>query len=201
MGRIDKKRGPCPGKHMLFLMDACYGGLALTRTTIPPGSRRFLKDMLQRYSRQVLTAGKADEAVSDSGGTRAGHSIFTAHLLDGMEGAAAASGGILTGHGLMAYVYNKVGSDTQSFQTPHFGFIDGDGDFIFDTSALTGLEPKSDTGPEPDLDVFIKAPAYTAPAMPHDEETTADTLKRLIGSPSDKIRRICVSPSALRGSH
>jgi uncharacterized caspase-like protein len=28
-------------KHMLFLMDACYGGLALTRKTIPPGSMRF----------------------------------------------------------------------------------------------------------------------------------------------------------------
>lgn len=88
-----------PAKHMLFLMDACYGGLALTRTTIPPGSMRFLKDMLQRYARQVLTAGKADEAVSDSGGTRAGHSIFTSHLLDGMEGSAAPPGGIITGHG------------------------------------------------------------------------------------------------------
>jgi uncharacterized caspase-like protein len=71
---------------MLFLMDACYGGLAITRTTIPPGSMRFLKDMLQRFSRQVLTAGKANEVVSDSGGTRPGHSIFTSYLLDGMDG-------------------------------------------------------------------------------------------------------------------
>ncbi len=109
-----------PAKHILFLMDACYGGLALKRKTIPPGSMRFLKDMLQRYSRQVLTAGKADEAVSDSGGTRLGHSIFTSHLLDGLEGAAIPAGGILTGHGLMAYVYNKVGSDAQSFQNSPF---------------------------------------------------------------------------------
>jgi uncharacterized caspase-like protein len=77
---------------MLFLMDACYGGLALTRTTIPPGSMRFLKDMLQRYSRQVLTAGKADEVVSDAGGTRPGHSIFTSHLLDGLDGAIGDEG-------------------------------------------------------------------------------------------------------------
>ena len=55
-----------PAKHMLFLMDACYGGLAVTRKTIPPGSMRFLKDMLQRFSRQVLTAGKADEVVADA---------------------------------------------------------------------------------------------------------------------------------------
>jgi Caspase domain len=175
-----------PAKHMLFLMDACYGGLALTRTTIPPGSMRFLKDMLQRYARPVLTAGKGDETVSDSGGTRRGHSIFTSHLLDGMEGAAAPSGGILTGHGLMAYVYDKVGSDPQSRQTPHFGFFDGDGDFIFDTSALAKLRSAPSSEPEPDLDVFITAPAFAAPLQ--QQETIADVLKRLIASPSEKIR-------------
>ncbi|MCL4518977.1 MAG: caspase family protein [Thaumarchaeota archaeon] len=47
-------------KHMLFVMDVCYGGLVLTRS-LHPGSTRFLKDMMLRYSRQVLTAGKADE--------------------------------------------------------------------------------------------------------------------------------------------
>lgn len=78
---------------MLFLMDACYGGLALKRSIIPPGSMRFLKDMLQRYTRQVLTAGKPDEPVSDSGGARAGHSIFKSYLLDGLEGAAIPTGG------------------------------------------------------------------------------------------------------------
>ena len=106
---------------MLFLMDACYGGLALTRTTIPPGSMRFLKDMLQRYARQVLTAGKPDEVVSDSGGTRHGHSIFTSYLLLTEWRAEREVDGILTGHGLMAFVYEKVGSDVQSRQTPHFG--------------------------------------------------------------------------------
>jgi hypothetical protein len=175
-----------PAKHMLFLMDACYGGLALTRTTIPPGSMRFLKDMLQRYARQVLTAGKGDETVSDSGGTRRGHSIFTSHLLDGMEGAAVPSGGTLTGHGLMAYVYDKVGSDPQSRQTPHFGFFDGDGDFIFDTSALAKLESAPSSEPEPDLDLFIPAPAFAAPLQ--QQETIADVLKRLIASPNEKIR-------------
>jgi hypothetical protein len=33
--------------------------------------------------------------------------------------------------GVMAYVHEKVGKDPSSNQTPHFGFIDGDGDFIF----------------------------------------------------------------------
>ncbi len=176
-----------PAKHMLFLMDACYGGLALTRKTIPPGSMRFLKDMLQRYARQVLTAGKADEVVSDAGGTRPDHSIFTSHLLDGLDGAAGSAGTPITGHGLMSYVYEKVGSDPHSCQTPHFGFIDGDGDFIFDTSILATVESKSSSEPQPDIDIFIKAPSFSGPETTK-EDTVADILKRLIGDPSQRIK-------------
>ena len=185
-----------PAKHMLFLMDAWYGGLALTRTTIPSGSSRLLKDMLQRYARQVLTAGKGDEVVADSGGTRPGHSIFTSHLLDGLEGAAAPAGKILTGHRLMAYVYDKVGNDPHSRQTPHFGFFDGDGDFIFDTSALAGLQLPSSSEPEPDVDILITAPAIASPT-PQDD-TLADVLKRLIANPADNIRLNDVVSALLR---
>ncbi|MGH2612803.1 MAG: caspase family protein, partial [Rhabdochlamydiaceae bacterium] len=63
-------------KHILFIMDACYGGLAINRD-LQPGSSRFLKDMYQRFSRQVITAGKADEVVSDVGGPIPNHSVFT----------------------------------------------------------------------------------------------------------------------------
>lgn len=177
-----------PAKHMLFLMDACYGGLAVNRKT-SSGRTRFLKDMLQRYTRQVLTAGKADEEVSDAGGTRPGHSIFTSHLLDGLEGAAASTEGVITGYGLMAYTYNKVGNDPDSHQTPHFGFFDGDGDFIFNTSVLKALTPKpaSKPEPDPDLDLLLKAPVVDISAL-DSGETMSDELKRLIASPSEKIR-------------
>ena len=175
-----------PAKHMIFLMDACYGGLALTRTSIPPGSMRFLKDMLQRYARQVLTAGKGDEVVSDGGGTRSGHSIFTSHLLDGIAGAAAPSGGIITGYGLMAYVYDKVSGDPHSHQTPHFGFLDGDGDVICDAKALATLKSEALSEPKAGVDIFIKAPVVSAP-IAH-EETVADVLKRMISTPNERIR-------------
>ena len=172
-----------PAKHMLFVMDACYGGLALTRTAIPPGSMRFLKDMLQRFSRQVLTAGKADEVVADAGGSRSGHSIFTSHLLDGIEGAAIGPSGILTGYGLMAYVYDKVGKDVHSRQTPHFGFFDGDGDFIFDTSHLARLDNTTGADPGVELDELIQSPFISS----QQNEDVADTLKRLIPDPSQQI--------------
>ena len=116
-------------KHMLFIMDACYGGLAVSRF-VPPGSMRFLRDMLTRYSRQVLTAGKANEVVADSGGPREGHSIFTGHLLDAFDGAASKQENSLTAAGVIAYVYDRVANDQHSQQTPHYGSFAGDGDMV-----------------------------------------------------------------------
>ena len=117
-------------KHMLFIMDACYGGLAVNRF-VPPGSMRFLRDMLTRYSRQVLAAGKANQVVSDSGGPREGHSIFTGHLLDAFEGAASKQENVLTAAGVIADVYDRVAKDQDSKQTPHYGSFAGDGDMVF----------------------------------------------------------------------
>jgi uncharacterized caspase-like protein len=119
-------------KHILFILDACYSGLALQRA-VAPGSQRFISDMLQRLARQVITAGKADEVVADGGGPQGKNSIFTGHLIDGIKGAALDSNGVLTANELMAYVYKKVGQDNRSEQTPHFGHFDGDGDFILKT--------------------------------------------------------------------
>lgn len=140
-------------KHVLFLMDACYGGLAIKRA-LQPGSMRFIKDMLMRPARQVLTAGKADEVVADLGGPLPGHSIFTGHLLEALSGKAAGSDGILTANGVMAYVYHEVGNDPVSEQTPHFGYLDGEGDLIFSSlDFLAKDEGKTDT------DFLISVPA------------------------------------------
>jgi len=156
-------------KHILFLMDACYGGLALSRA-VPPGSSRFLKDMLQRYSRQVLTAGKADELVADSGGPRAGHSIFTGHLLDSLGGTTTTTDGTISANAVMAYVYDRVAKDPNSRQSPHYGFIDGDGDFIFAAPNLIQLESDTEVD-KVDKDVLIQVPASAAPLIPDDAET------------------------------
>ena len=158
-------------KHMLFIMDACYGGLALTRS-VHPGSTRFLKDMMLRYSRQVLTAGKADEVVSDSGGPISNHSVFTGHLIEGLRGNAVSENGILTANGLMAYVYVKVANDKNSYQTPHYGHFDGDGDFIFYAPQLEDLKQSE----EKDIDKLVVVP-YS-----EEEFTTENT--------SDKIKKI-----------
>lgn len=155
-------------KHMLFVMDACYGGLALTRG-LQAGSTRFLKDMMLRYSRQVLTAGKADEVVADAGGPLPDHSVFTGHLLQGLRGDAASQDGVLTAAGLMSYVYGKVANDKDSFQTPHYGHFDGDGDLILIAPQLAGLEKDE----QRDVDTLVVLPAV-------EEEPSQETTERKV---------------------
>jgi hypothetical protein len=151
---------------------------------------RFLKDMLQRYSRQVLTAGKADELVADLGGPKPNHSIFTGHVLMALEGAAATPEGVISALSLSSYVYEKVGKDQYSNQTPHFGFFDGDGDFLFNTSAL----PKDDAddeadGQKKDKDILVTlSPNISTEVEVEVETTILDTLKSLLSDPKERIR-------------
>lgn len=127
-----------PAKHILFVTDACHGGLVFNRS-LSAGSVRFLKDMIIRPVRQAISAGKEDEVVSDGGGPRPRHSMFTGHFLDALEGAARATEGHLTATGVMSYVYKQVANEIHAEQTPHYGFLSGDGDFVFDAPQLKSL--------------------------------------------------------------
>lgn len=182
-----------PAKHMLFVMDACYGGLAVTRSS-RPGSMRFLTDMLRRRSRQVVTAGKGDETVADLGGPLPGHSVFTGHLLEGMDGAASSAEGVLTANGLMSYVYDKVGQDAGSFQTPHFGYLDGDGDFIFSNLDLLEEEKDESVGEE-----GLIAVPYPQTELEEAPMSSLDEVKEYLDDPTKRIKLHDKMVSATRG--
>jgi uncharacterized caspase-like protein len=114
-------------KHVLFVMDACYSGLGLTRGA---GSGNFLRDNAKRLGRQMLTAGGADQLVADGGPN--GHSVFTWTLLQALGGKADLNGdGLITATELAAYVAPAVASVSR--QTPAFGSLPGSegGDFVF----------------------------------------------------------------------
>jgi hypothetical protein len=174
-----------PAKHILYVMDACYGGLAITRA-LPPGSMRFLKDMLQRYSRQVLTAGKADEIVSDSGGPIPNHSVFTGHFIQGLEGKAANEDGVITANGVMSYVYEKVAKDPHSQQTPHYGYLDGDGDFIFNASTpvLSKLTDEDDIN----KDILVSVPSSLSELSSVEKINLIETTKEYLSDRKYKIK-------------
>lgn len=144
-----------PAKHILFIMDACYSGLALTKA-IPPGTERFITDMLQRRARQVITAGKADQTVAEGGSPLGQNSIFTGYLLLALEGEAEDDNGVVTANGLMHYVYQRVSQASNSMQTPHYGHFDGDGDFVFKV-------PDSDLLASPQRDYIVQTPLIPEP--------------------------------------
>jgi peptidoglycan/xylan/chitin deacetylase (PgdA/CDA1 family)/uncharacterized caspase-like protein len=117
-----------PAKHELFVMDACYSGLGLTRGG---ANASFLRENGRRLGRQMLTAGGTDQLVSDGGPN--GHSVFTWTLLQGLGGKADLNGdGLITATELAAYVAPAVSSVSQ--QTPAFGSLPGSegGDFVFE---------------------------------------------------------------------
>ena len=174
-------------KHILFLMDACYGGLAIMRA-LRPGSMRFLKDMLLRRSRQVLTAGKADEVVADLGGPLPNHSVFTGHLLEALGGKAADPSGVLTANGVVAYVYQNVSNDPESRQTPHFGYLAGDGDLVFSDILLAEPTKEKQDPLIPDEDILIAVPGVLTGDEGEKSMTVAGQAKDLLSEERLKIR-------------
>lgn len=133
-----------PAKHVFFVMDSCYSGLALTRGET---GNNYLREMSHRTARQMLTAGGANEEVADNGPD--GHSVFTWTLLQGLEGRADLnSDGFITAAELASYVGPGVAA--LSHQTPAFGNIPGGdgGEFIFElhpeTEALSRLSSQLD---------------------------------------------------------
>jgi len=168
-------------KHIFFIMDACYSGLVLTRGG--QGPSRFVKDMMRRFSRQVLTAGKADEVVADSGGPLPHHSVFTGHLIEGLQGKASDDSGVMTANSLMAYVYRNVATDKNSNQTPHFGHFDGDGDLILKTPSV-----QTDSETNHDEDVLISITYSDAQVDLETLETKVALAKDFLSDESKAIK-------------
>jgi len=128
MTDIQNIAGSMQAKHVMFVMDACYSGLGLTRGG--PSSSSFLRENARRSARQMLTAGGADQQVADAGPN--GHSVFTWVLLQALAGKGDLNGdGLITGTELAAYVAPAVSA--VSHQTPAFGSLPGSqgGEFVF----------------------------------------------------------------------
>ncbi len=123
-----------PAKHVYFVMDSCYSGIALTRGSGLSGGSKYLSEIASRRARQILTAGGADQEVADGGPQ--GHSIFTWSLLQGLKGEADLDkNNIITANELGSFIAPKVSESSN--QTPMFGNLVGSegGDFIFELSS------------------------------------------------------------------
>jgi len=128
-------------KHIYFVMDSCYSGLALTRGAGAfSQDHSYLEEITRRVSRQILTAGGAEQQVADDGPD--GHSVFTWAVLQGLAGQADLDGnGFITASELGAYVSPIVSKFSR--QTPAVGNLVGSegGEFVFELTP----EPLSST--------------------------------------------------------
>jgi hypothetical protein len=117
-----------PAKHVFFVMDSCYSGLALTRGV---ATGNYIREVSRRTARQMLTAGGSNEEVADNGPN--GHSIFTWTVLQGLEGKADLNAdGVVSASELASFVAPSVSG--LSRQTPAFGGLPGNegGEFMFE---------------------------------------------------------------------
>jgi len=118
-----------PAKHILYVMDSCYSGLGLSRSAgQSPAVSGFLRKVASMRAVQIVTAGGSGEQAQERGG----HGLFTGFLLKALEGEADINkDGVVTGTELGAYLRPAVSDASNQAQTPLYGRLEGEGEFLF----------------------------------------------------------------------
>lgn len=201
MPQLQEAAEALAAKHVLFVIDACYSGLGLTRGGAPASSR-FLDDNAKRIGRQMMTAGGADQPVADDG--PGGHSVFTWTVLQALSGKGDLNGdGVMTGTELAAYVAPAVAAIAR--QTPAFGSLPGSegGEFVFqlpaEREALSGDSQQMDAEAGRLNKRIDQAQAGTAEVVVKNLEGGSSTLQTPVPAPSAASPRAAAQQAHDRG--
>ena len=121
-------------KHLLYLVDACYGGIATigSRGLDSKTTPNYIEKITKNKSRQIITAGGRGEQVIEK--SEWGHSAFTLHLNRGLKDGNADmnADGYITAAELGMYLNEKVTIDSDNQQTPQYGRMTSqEGEFVF----------------------------------------------------------------------
>jgi len=153
MGRIKELADALPSKQVLFLVDVCYGGVAgqQFRSTLPPMTVAYLRQITRERGRQLITAGGPDQQAMES--PEWGHSVFTYYLLEGLgKGLADLNeDGIVPASELYSYLDSRVFSAAQMkghVQRPELWSLAAEkGEFVFipHASRLKAMQTESGT--------------------------------------------------------
>jgi|GEM_PF-6456000 len=153
MSSIQKElRSRYPSKHILYLADACYSGLALSSRSIPlrkdiPG---YLQEISSKKVQLQFTAGASGETAKEYTSQDGTHGLFTYFLLKGLKGEADIDNNkIITTAELWPYIQSnvlRVAQEQHYQQTPQYG-RDGEGEMLF----FVPSESKSDVSPNNDF--------------------------------------------------
>jgi len=129
MGDLQRIAQAIPAKHILFAVDACYSGFAISRD-VPPTKvdAMYLEVVTKEPAVQIITAGRKGEPVLEE----EGHGLFTRRLLNGLTGLADTDqNGVITAQELATWLESRVIRDSQSRQHPQYSRLDGEGQFVF----------------------------------------------------------------------
>lgn len=139
-------------KQTLYLIDACFSGIAASKAMSPTQEQTI--ERISRRSRQILTAGLENEetfAIRGQGG------VFTRAVLEGLRGKADINegafkkDGIVSARELEIFVRKKVDRDRRAYKwssqiTPalyNFSFFEGDFYFVSNKKNLTVTNVKN----------------------------------------------------------
>ena len=168
-------------KHMLFLVDACYGGLAAMNTrSLTTNTPNYIDKITKDISRQIITAGGKNEQVVEKDEWQ--HSAFTKNLLSGLEEKRADynDDGIITGAEIGMYVQEKVSLDTDNFQTPQTRkFTPHEGEIIFITKKASGKPGSRSTDESQTVEEQLQA-LLLMMNQQNQPQATAQTNQRVI---------------------
>ena len=108
MKTINTFSNEIPAKSVLFLVDACYGGLAAVGQHRSNKDLDIVKGLTKDRSRLIITAGKKNEEVVEN--EKWGHSAFTSVLLDGLQDRQADTDndGIILANQLYSFIQSNV---------------------------------------------------------------------------------------------
>ena len=148
MDELRKVSSLSKAKHILYLVDACYGGIAAvgSRGLEPDKTPNYIDKITKDKSRQIITAGGRDEPVIEK--PEWGHSAFTLNLIRGLkEGRADSnSDGVITANELGIFLEEKVTIDSDYQQTPQYGRMTSqEGEFVFVYAENTAVIPEEST--------------------------------------------------------
>jgi tetratricopeptide (TPR) repeat protein len=122
-----------PAKHVLFVADACYSGLALSSRSAPlsPSTENYIRVVSSSRARIVMTAGGEGEQTLEL----RGRGLFTTFFIDAIEGKGDADhNGVVTTDEIYTFVRPRVIEAAQvelkARQTPQIGRI-GEGEVVF----------------------------------------------------------------------
>jgi len=134
-------------KHLLYLVDACYGGIAAigSRGLDSKTTPNYIEKITKNKSRQIITAGGRGEEVIEK--AEWGHSAFTLNLNRGLKegNADMDADGYITANELGLFLKKKVTIDSGNQQTPQYGRMTSqEGEFVFVLNSETTNIYKND---------------------------------------------------------